>query len=124
MTIPTSTSCALFAQGGPLALYGVAAREADIVGLVPKARPGGGLDWAGTYDSILDDQVSWVREAAGERFAQLEFDVIGHAVHVTDDRAWAAEQVVLRHLYGADAEGLTVEQVLSPRLPPGHSSAD
>jgi probable F420-dependent oxidoreductase len=99
--------------GGGKRMLQFAAREADIVGLVPKARPGGGLDWAGTYDSILDDQVSWVREAAGERFAQLEFDVIGHAVYVTDDRAWAAEQVLKHHVYGSDAEGLTHEQVLS-----------
>jgi hypothetical protein len=43
----------------------------------------------------------------------LEFDVIGHAVYVTDDRAWAAEQVLKHHVYGSDAEGLTHEQVLS-----------
>lgn len=93
-----------------------AAREADIVGLVPKERPGGGLDWTGTYATILDDQVSWVREAAGERIDQLEFDVIGHAVSVSDDRVWAAEQVVQHHNYGADAEGLTVEQVYRPPI--------
>jgi probable F420-dependent oxidoreductase len=99
--------------GGGKRMLQFAAREADIVGLVPKARPGGGLDWTGTYATILDDQVSWVREAAGERFAQLELDVIGHAVYVTDDRTWAAEQVLEHHAYEADAEGLTVEQVLS-----------
>jgi probable F420-dependent oxidoreductase len=99
--------------GGGKRMLQLAAREADIVGLVPRARPGGGLDWAGTYATILDDQVSWVREAAGERFAQLELDVIGHAVYVTDDRAAAAEQVVQHHVYGPDADGLTVEQVLA-----------
>ena len=99
--------------GGGKRMLQFAAREADIVGLVPKALPGGGLDWTGTYATILDDQVSWVREAAGERIDQLAFDVIGHAVYVTDDREWAAEQVVQHHNYGADAAGLTVEQALS-----------
>ncbi len=89
-----------------------AAREADIVGLVPKARPGGGLDWTGSSAATLEAQVGWVRDAAGERFAQLELDIIGHAVAVTDDRPAAAEAVVRHHAYGADAEGLTVNQVL------------
>jgi hypothetical protein len=60
--------------------------------------------------------VSWLREAAGERFTRLELDVIGHAVYVTDDRSAAVEQGLPHHVYGADADGLIVELVLaSPR---------
>ena len=99
--------------GGGKRMLRFAAREADIVGLVPKARPGGGLDWLGSNAATLEAQVGWVRDAAGERFDQLELDIIGHAVVVTDDRPTAAEAVVRHHAYGADAEGLTVEQVLA-----------
>lgn len=98
--------------GGGKRVLQFAAREADIVGLVPKARPGGGLDWTGSNAATLEAQVGWVREAAGERFARLELDIIGHAVAVTDDRPAAADAVVRHHVYGADADGLMVEQVL------------
>jgi probable F420-dependent oxidoreductase len=99
--------------GGGKRMLQFAAREADIVGLVPKARPGGGLDWTGSNAATLETQVGWVRAAAGERFAQLELDIIGHAVAVTNDRRAGAEMVVQHHLYGEDAAGLTVDQVLA-----------
>ncbi|HKG26465.1 MAG TPA: TIGR03621 family F420-dependent LLM class oxidoreductase, partial [Thermomicrobiales bacterium] len=98
--------------GGGKRVLQFAAREADIVSLIPKARPGGGLDWLRGDEAILDRQVGWVREAAGERFDRLELDVIAHAVAVTDDPPAAAEAVARNHLYGRDAAGLTPEQVL------------
>jgi probable F420-dependent oxidoreductase len=98
--------------GGGKRVLQFAAREADIVSLIPKARPGGGLDWLRSDEAILDRQVDWVREAAGERFDRLELDVIAHAVAVTDNPHAAAEAITRNHLYGPDAAGLTPEQVL------------
>ncbi|MEA2530167.1 MAG: hypothetical protein QOF33_2216 [Thermomicrobiales bacterium] len=99
--------------GGGKRVLQFAAREADIVGIVPKARPGGGLDWVGSNAATLDTQIGWVREAAGERLARLELDVIAHAVAVTDYPRAAAEEVARRHPYGQDACGLTPDQVLA-----------
>jgi probable F420-dependent oxidoreductase len=99
--------------GGGRRVLEFAAREANIVSFVPKARPGGGLDWVGSSAATLDTQVGWVRAAAGNRFNQLELDIIAHAVVVADNRRAAAEQIAQHHFYGADAAGLTAEQVLA-----------
>ncbi len=99
--------------GGGKRVLQFAAREADIVSLIPKARAEGGLDWLRGDEAILDRQICWVREAAGERFDRLELDVIAHAVAVTDDRRAAAETIAGKHPYGRDAAGLTPEQVLA-----------
>jgi probable F420-dependent oxidoreductase len=99
--------------GGGKRVLQFAAREADIISIIPKARPQGGLDWTGSNADTFDAQLGWVREAAGERFEHLELDVIAHAVVVSDNLRQAAEMVIRNHLYGADAAGLTAEHVLS-----------
>ena len=99
--------------GGGRRVLRFAAREADIVSIIPKARPGGGLDWTGSTAETFDAQLGWVREAAGERFDRLELDVIAHRVVVRDDRRASAEQIAAHHPYGADAAGMTAEHVLS-----------
>ena len=43
--------------------------------------------------SALDEQVAWVRQAAGDRFAALELNMLAFATIVTPDRQAAAEQV-------------------------------
>lgn len=98
--------------GGGRRVLQFAAREADIVGIVPRARPGGGLDWAGSTATTFETQIGWVRDAAAERWDRLELDVIAHAVKVTDNPRAAAEEIVRRHPYGKDAAGLTVDQAL------------
>jgi Luciferase-like monooxygenase len=51
-------------HGASKRMLTLAAREADIVGIEPKLR-----DQA---DVPLEQKIAWVREAAGERFAQIE----------------------------------------------------
>jgi probable F420-dependent oxidoreductase len=98
--------------GGGKRVLQLAAREADIVSLVPKARTGGGLNWLRDDEAILDRQFGWVREAAGERFDQLELEVIAHAVAITDSPRAAAETIAAKHPYGQDAAGLSPDHVL------------
>jgi probable F420-dependent oxidoreductase len=83
-----------------------AAREADSIGIIAQAHPGGGLDREGDSEALLARKVGWVREAAGERFAQLELAMLIWAVAVTDDRQSAAERLAAAHR-------LTTEQVLA-----------
>lgn len=72
--------------GGPRILR-LAAREADIVGLVLRSRAdGNGLDLDDLSSAALDDKVAWVREAAGERFAALELNTLLQAIAITSDR--------------------------------------
>jgi probable F420-dependent oxidoreductase len=90
--------------GGPRTLS-LAAREASIVGLVPRARrDGGGLDRGDFGEAALREKIGWVREAAGDRIEALELHALIQAVIVSDKPSVAAEQVAAR--FGAGREVL------------------
>lgn len=58
--------------GGPK-LLAVAARQADIVQLMPSNRGGGtGLDPSQFSASAIEEKVGWIRDAAGSRFDEIE----------------------------------------------------
>ena len=58
--------------GGPK-LLAVAARQADIVQLMPTNRGGGtGLDPSQFSAPAIEEKVGWIREAAGSRFDEIE----------------------------------------------------
>jgi len=82
----------LIGGGGPRVL-GVAAREADIVALAPRALADGTLDPANITAGASAAKVATVRAAAGARFADLELNVYVYAVVVTADRAGAAARL-------------------------------
>ena len=97
----------------------IAAREADIVGINPNMRAGRGrvptrppMPWP----SSVDRKIGWVREAAGDRFDDLELNCLTFLTIVTDDRAGMAEK--LAPVFGIDAGGGARD---APRLP-GHAS--
>jgi probable F420-dependent oxidoreductase len=94
----------LIGGGGPRTLS-LAAREASIVGLVPRARrDGGGLDRGDFGEAALREKIGWVRDASGDRFEVLELHALIQAVIVSDQRSVAAEQVAAR--FGAGREVL------------------
>jgi probable F420-dependent oxidoreductase len=78
--------------GGGKRVLSLAAREADIVGINPKLSSGA-ID-AGTVrdgvGALTDRKVAWVREAAGDRFPDLELNMLIFAVVITDDAAATA----------------------------------
>ena len=82
----------LFIGGGGKRVLTLAAREADIVGLDPKGTVAGTKDLATTGAQAVDQQVGWLRAAAGERFDSLELQILNFAVEVTDDRRRGAER--------------------------------
>ena len=83
----------IFIGGGGRRILALAGREADIVGLDPKATATGAKDLATATAAAVDRQVAWVREAAGARFSDLELHVNVLAVMVTDHRRDGADQV-------------------------------
>jgi probable F420-dependent oxidoreductase len=107
----------LFIGGGGKRLLSFAAREADIIGILGQALRDGGLDIASGTEAGLSEKVGWIRAAAGERFAQIELNLLIWAVAVTDDRRAAAERLVaadarwLARIMG-DTPWLTAEQML------------
>ena len=94
--------------GGGRRILSLAAREADIVGLNFNLH-GGRIDASVGPDGTAEhtaEKISWIREAAGDRFDDLELQVRIHLAMVTDDRVALAEQI-------APALGLTPEAGLS-----------
>ena len=79
--------------GGGKRVLSLAAREADIVSLDPIATPEGTKDLATITAEALEQQIGWVRAAAGARFDTLELHNLVFAVAVTDNRQHTAEQL-------------------------------
>jgi probable F420-dependent oxidoreductase len=96
----------LFIGGGGPQVLSLAAREADIVGLIAQAERGGGLALASDSEAVLAEKVGRVREAAGERFAEIALAMLMWGVAVTDRPREAAEAL-------GRARGLSAEQVLA-----------
>jgi probable F420-dependent oxidoreductase len=73
--------------GGPRVL-GLAAREADIVGVNPSLAAGaiGPEVLAGTNPAAYDRRLEWVRAAAGARFDDLELQCLTFIVQIVPDR--------------------------------------
>ena len=83
--------------GGGRRTLTLAAREASIVGLVPRARrDGSGLDLNDLSDAATREKLEWVRAAAGARFESLEINALIQAVVVADQRMTAADQLASR----------------------------
>jgi alkanesulfonate monooxygenase SsuD/methylene tetrahydromethanopterin reductase-like flavin-dependent oxidoreductase (luciferase family) len=121
----------LLVGGASKRILSLAAREATIVSLAVRTLPGATqLDVIKRKPSVLPQQpgqalradsmvdvttvtseamerkIEWVRQAAGERFSQLELQVLVSWIVVTDDRKDAA-QVLGKRL------GMTAEQILA-----------
>lgn len=78
----------LIIGGGGHRLLGVAAREADIVGINPSLRTGK-VDEATARDGVAattDRKVARVKEAAGARYDEIELNFLVFACVLTDDR--------------------------------------
>jgi probable F420-dependent oxidoreductase len=96
----------IYVGGGGKRLLSLAAREADIVGFVSRARPEGGIDWTEGTEEALARKVGWVREAAGDRLGQIELALLFQGTEVTDRPQEAAARL-------GGHFGLTAEQVLA-----------
>ncbi|MBA3252468.1 MAG: TIGR03621 family F420-dependent LLM class oxidoreductase [Geodermatophilaceae bacterium] len=88
----------LFIGGGGRRTLELAAREAQIVGLAPRLLPGPMGDPASITMAATAEKIGWVREAAGERFAELEFNVYPSMVplQITDRPLQVAEEHAAR----------------------------
>jgi probable F420-dependent oxidoreductase len=107
----------LFIGGGGKRLLSLAAREAQVVGLAPRLVPGDQTQPRGDALSITlaatEEKIGWVREAAGDRFAELELNTYpsGNATLITDQPLVEAQRRadVIREKSGVE---LTAQDVL------------
>ncbi len=94
----------LMIGAGAPKLLGLAAREADIITFAPRTRAdGSGLIRETVSLEATERKVGWAREAAGDRFGDLELGALVFAVVVTNDRQTAAETLARRWKLTPDA---------------------
>ena len=93
----------LLIGGGGRRMLGLAAREADIVGVTANLRAGeiGPEAVADSVAEAYDEKIEWVRAAAGDRIDDIELSSLALHVDITDDRDAALEGVA--QLFGLDA---------------------
>ena len=94
--------------GGGRRMLSVAAREADIVGINGTLTAGAiGPDVLGSMRAAaVDERIPWIRDAADDRFDDIELNVRAFFVSVTNDREGVASNL-------ATALGFDVEEILS-----------
>ncbi len=84
----------LLLGGGSPRILAIAAREADIVSFNIRTTPEGGFDTNSISPEATAEKVAWVKQAAGDRFDDLEFSLLAMYIAITNDRVGAAEQMV------------------------------
>jgi probable F420-dependent oxidoreductase len=96
----------LVVGGGGRRVLSIAARYADIVGINSNMRAGViGVDAAvDALPDATDRKVDWVREAAGDRFDDIELNALAFLAAVCDDAGDRARS--LAEIFGTDATEL------------------
>lgn len=107
----------IFIGSGGKRMLTLAAREANIIAPTLKFGPNG-VDPA---DAPLEEKIGWIRDAAGERFADLELAQTAYGISITDSSAEAIAPpgfpVVMRGMSAEQA----VEHLLEQRKRHGFS---
>ena len=104
---PVQRPVPILIGGGGKRVLSIAAREAQVVGINFDLRSGAvsaEMTASGTAE-MVDEKVRWIRDAAGDRFDDIELNIDVFVASVTDDRATLAEAL-------AGGFGLTTEQAL------------
>jgi probable F420-dependent oxidoreductase len=104
--------------GGSRRTLTLAATEADIVGLAPRILPNGHVDAKSMTLAATREKISWVREAAAERFPSLELNIYPSQwpVTITNDLRGEARRVVDALRSQGSAELTEQEVIDSPHL--------
>jgi probable F420-dependent oxidoreductase len=91
---PIQNPLPLMLGGGGRRMLRLAAERADIVGILPVAKPdGSGLSEADQSKRALARKIELLRAAAGERFDDIELNMLIQAVEIADDGRAAAEKL-------------------------------
>ncbi|MBV9599630.1 MAG: TIGR03621 family F420-dependent LLM class oxidoreductase [Chloroflexi bacterium] len=101
--------------GGSPRILGIAARLADIISVATRATADGRVDMPNISLAAVEDKVRRIREAAGDRFEQIELNVTMRELRLADDRRGAARELLntwARAPGMANVDQLTEDDVL------------
>jgi probable F420-dependent oxidoreductase len=96
--------------GGSRRMLSIAAREADIVSVNMHTTSDGDLDFASATAAATAQRVKWVREIAGDRFDQLELNLLVIFITVTNKPRQRAENLLRE--WGVDPNAITIDDFL------------
>jgi probable F420-dependent oxidoreductase len=96
--------------GGSKRILSVAGREANIVGLTTRALPDGSKDTADMTAKATHRKIEWIRQAAADRFDDIELTIMVSDVVVTADRQGTADRLA------ADLNVTADEVLASPQI--------
>jgi len=93
----------LIGAAGPR-LTAFAAREATIISVMPRVLPPGVPIYSDLTAAGVEEKIHWIRQAAEERFDDIELNILMQQVIVTTDRQSAAQTLSEQwHITRADA---------------------
>ena len=98
---PAQVSVPLLIGGSGSKVLSVAARMADIVSLSLRTTPGGTIDSSDCTVANMERKLEAVRVAAGDRYGELELNIMVLGVFPTDDPPAAAQACLDRLIGGA-----------------------
>ena len=82
--------------GGSRQVLSVAGRLADSISVATRATPDGLFDVSNMTVEAVENKLRWIREAAGDRYDQIELNMTIRELHVVDDRRAAASAILER----------------------------
>jgi probable F420-dependent oxidoreductase len=99
----------LLIGAGGKRMISIAAQEADIIGILPKALTNGTIseEPAERFAETIARKVEWIRQAAGERFDEIELSMVVF-IEITCNPYQRSEQIVRERGWS----GITAQQVL------------
>jgi probable F420-dependent oxidoreductase len=80
--------------GGSPRILAIAGRLADIISVSTRATPDGRVDMSNIRLAAVEDKVRRIRDAAGERFGDIELNMTVRELRVCDDRRAVARELL------------------------------
>ena len=118
---PVQSPIPVVIGGGGRRMLSLAARHADIVGVNANLRSGEiGLDAINdVMPERFDEKLEWVRDAAGDRFDQLELNLLVAATQITDGGRATTEAIEeTAEMFGMPADKVADVPMLLAGSPP------
>jgi probable F420-dependent oxidoreductase len=98
----------IFIGSGGKRMLTFAARQANIIAPTLKFGPNG----VDPTDAPLEDKIAWIRDAAGERFAELELAQVAYGISITDSGA----EAIAPPGFPIEMRGMSTEQAVEHLL--------